>query len=222
VDWSIAACANRCGAKATLVTKALHYFLSSLAKRDEAGRRCLWANVFALSEYPLTAPLVRSALEAVEAWSSQIHDEGDRFWRNAIHGAFHILRRATEQSREYDELIPARLLALFGCENYWVAGISLRYFEWFPRFREHCLTRLVDVACRDQRRPDGAPFGLNGVAFVVLWGLSPELARHPQLRAAWQECITGHLKMALDSCDNSNCQESYERNCLIANQLMWL
>ncbi len=209
------------GGRAKRVLTDTQAILADLANRDEAGRRRSWTYSILWGDDAITLPLVQTALEALDGWGRVVHDEEDRFLRNAIHGAFLVLRRATTQSRDYDDLIPRCVVTLFDCENVWVAGLAIRYFEWFPRFQEHCLTQLVGSA-RDHRILGAVPFNLASVAFVVLWNLRPDLAKLPDLRPSWQQCITDHLEFARQISDSPDNRDVYERNCLIANQLMWL
>jgi len=169
-----------------------------------------------------TSPLVDAALDVLTEWGRATLDTHDRLWVNAIHGAFFVLRDATARGEFSDSLIPIRVLAFFDCANIWVAGLAIRYFEWFPRFKDLCLSRLVQVASLDARRPVSVPYSIRGLALLVLSDLSPDLVRLPDVQDARAECIAGHLKMALEISDAPVSREAYERYCLVANRLMWL
>ncbi len=198
-------------------------FLSRLAPGDEDYRKRSWAQVgTGFARYTSTPPLVEAALDVLAEWGREPLETRDRIWINAIHGPFRVLKDATSSGEFDDSLIAVRVLALFDSMNIWVAGLAIRYFEWFPRFKDLCLPRLVEVASFDARCPPSVPFSLRGIAFQVLSDLFPELARLPAVQNARTECITGHFGMALEISHQPASREVYERYCLVANRLMWL
>lgn len=85
----------------------------------------------------------------------------------------------------------------FDSSNASIAFISIRQFElYLASYTGFVTDRLVAVASGPPRNPVPCPMTVRGIAFAILYSLSPQYKRWPELVDARNECIRGCLAWA--------------------------